>query len=949
MKKKKKLKETENTPEQELCYYSEEETPDLGAEKERLLDLAYQAKRNAGNVLDSVLEFDAHTILELDENPPEKEEAAAELASAAEISEEAKAMLEKAYAEACAAVEHTEQMMGLHQQAYDEAVELVKKRSAVLAESEKMLQNAKDAASEIAKMGAIDQETKTERARRLNDGTMVTVVCIAYKHEEFIAQALDSFLMQKTNFKFKVFVGEDCGPDGTADIIRDYAQRYPDIIIPFIREKNMGAQRNLIDMCQSATSPYIAFCEGDDYWVDEYKLQKQFDYMEAHPNICACTTQTEILAPADWHLRSWYLTQPDGKILIPDSIPGYVRQETFNPGYIIDCNVAHTSTHFYRWNYDLEIPDWYYKGIIGDTPLLLLQLGSTPLGHIPEITSVYRINEGSIFFDKNRERNFLRTRKDYVRYLYGLRTYAVDHFKNYPVVALENRIKREAQNYLQLLVDRKDSESIAAFFAEFPGVDVIILQAYLSFYRDQCSLTQSLTWDGYQMTARNKYFRRILRPQVKLALSIKKNLSPKLRKVKQSLQKRRDIRLYWKNTRVKKDPNLWIFSGFNKKSYMDNTMYFYEYVLEHHPEINAVWLTGSEEIYRMLKGANKPVIMQGTAECRKLVSRASIAVTDHFKMSDYGVASGMNDRLNIVQLWHGVGLKAIGDLKNTNVPGVQFCDDILPAPGDSGLRRLIKKRRYHRLAPHRELFEKYFLLVCPGQERIDQVAKPWNIPLENCFVTGHPRNILLHQSEVNHDSVNVLYAPTYRWKVPEENFMVTQIVDNAEEIQAVMERLNGTLTIRLHPHTWRNYNRVLDDLADRYDRIVIDHEKDIYKTLGEYNVLISDYSSIAYDFILLDRPVVFFNYDFENFIRTECKLNYDYNTYSPGEKTKTWKETLTAIEAYINDPEKDGAWRRKVCDEFYDMSVNDADNSERIVQEIQRRLAASKNGKKVKK
>ena len=103
----------------------------------------------------------------------------------------------------------------------------------------------------------------------------MTVVCITYKHEAFIAQALDSFLMQKTDFKFKVFVGEDCGPDGTADIVREYARRYPDVIVPFIREENMGAQRNLIDLCQRATSPYIAFCEGDDYWIDEYKLQNR--------------------------------------------------------------------------------------------------------------------------------------------------------------------------------------------------------------------------------------------------------------------------------------------------------------------------------------------------------------------------------------------------------------------------------------------------------------------------------------------------------------------------------------------------------------------------------------------------------------------------------------------------------------------------------------------------
>ena len=109
-------------------------------------------------------------------------------------------------------------------------------------------------------IGPITQQKMAE-----NDGTAVTVICITYNHEKFIAQALDSFLMQKTNFKFKVFVGEDCGPDRTADVVKEYARKYPDIIVPFIREHNMGAQRNLIDLCQRATSPYISFCEGDDY------------------------------------------------------------------------------------------------------------------------------------------------------------------------------------------------------------------------------------------------------------------------------------------------------------------------------------------------------------------------------------------------------------------------------------------------------------------------------------------------------------------------------------------------------------------------------------------------------------------------------------------------------------------------------------------------------------
>lgn len=776
--------------------------------------------------------------------------------------------------------------------------------------------------------------TLTEQKAAQNDGTMVTVVCITYKHEEFIAQALDSFLMQKTNFKFKVFVGEDHGPDGTADIVRDYARRYPDIIVPFLREENMGAQRNLVDLCQHATSPYIAFCEGDDYWTDEYKLQKQVDYMEAHSEVRMCGMETRIDAPEDWHLRSWYQKTESGELILPNSIPGFKVKQSYSASDVISTTISHTSTHFYRWNYDLEIPEWYFEGIFGDTPMVLLQIGMTEMSFLPEVVSVYRINEGSIFFDKVREQHFLRTRIDYVRYLTGLREYVQEHFEDYPITTIENRIKLEAANYLRVLVNREDTDAIADFFAKYPESGRIVLGAYLSFYFDQRLLTGCYGWEGYKTLVRNKYYRNAIKPLVWLFRKIHRCKVFVRGKLKNVVA----FALYWKNTFVKKDPTLWVFSGFNKRGYMDNSKYFYEYVLEHYPEINAVWLTLSQEVFDQLTEEGKPVMMMRTRACRKLVSHAAIGVTDHFRMSDYDAFSGLNDRLKIVQLWHGVGLKSIGDLKNTNVPGVMFCDDILPQPEDTGGTRFLKKLKYVRHAYYRELFERYFMLVCPGRERVEQIAKPWHISEDRCFLSGHPRNRPLHQAAKLPHGNGILYAPTYRWDTQGEKLLIRQIEEAGEHIQEVMTRVDGKLVIRLHPHTWRNYSGRLGRLEDKFSRISIDREKDIYPSLANYAVVISDYSSIAYDFILLDRPVVFFNYDFDDFTKREVEMNYDYNQYSPGAQTKTWKETLAAVEEYLADPERDGAWRRKVRDEFYDMSVNDENNSQRIVEEIKRRL-----------
>lgn len=766
---------------------------------------------------------------------------------------------------------------------------------------------------------------------------LVTVVCITYGHEEFIAQALDSFISQKTTFPFQVFVGEDCGPDGTARIVEEYAAKYPGLVVPYVRKENMGAQRNLIDLCRKAGTRYIAFCEGDDYWIDDLKLQKQFDYMEAHPDCRVCTARTKIIAPEDWHLRSWYKPTGEGDLVIPDSIPGYKSKAEYTPAEIIGTNVAHTSTHFYRWDNEVIVPDWYYEGIIGDTPLLLLQLGESNLAVLPDIVSVYRINEGSIFFDKDREAHFLRTRLDYVRYLSGLYGYAEEHFQNYPLNSVRNRIKVESANYLRVAVSRDDDSAIQRLFDEYPFAAKCFLESAVPDFFDQRSITEDFGWSLYKLYARDKGFRRRVFPFVRLYRKCKA-FRGKIRKAKRKVFA---FSRYWRYTFSSKDKNLWVFSGFKKNSYIDNTKYLYEYVVEYHPEIRAVWLTNSKLVERRLNLENMPVARLDSAEGRRLVSHASVAFIDHFRMSDLGSLDGMNDRLKIVQLWHGVGLKSIGDLRNTDVAGVRFSDDIIPSSKDTLGVKLIKKVKYLFCAPFRELFEKYFILVCPGEERALQVADPWHVPRSACLYAGHPRNILLHTAVPCEEPKRVLYAPTYRWDAKSERRMIDLLLNSASAIQRKMDELGAELTVRLHPHTWRSYKGDLARLAEEHDRIKIDDQEDIYETLGRYSVLISDYSSIAYDFVLIDRPIVFFAFDLEEFTRRECNLNYGYDEYSPGFHASTWEDALACVEKYLADSSIHEDWRRSVRDEFYVAEANDERNSERIVAEVKRRLEDS--------
>ena len=119
----------------------------------------------------------------------------------------------------------------------------------------------------------------------------VSVICITYNHEKYIEQALRGFISQKTDFAYEVIVHDDVSTDGTINIIKKYQNEYPELIIPIFEEENQYSKGVSITrdiVLPLARGKYVAFCEGDDYWTDPHKLQKQYDYMESHSECGLC-------------------------------------------------------------------------------------------------------------------------------------------------------------------------------------------------------------------------------------------------------------------------------------------------------------------------------------------------------------------------------------------------------------------------------------------------------------------------------------------------------------------------------------------------------------------------------------------------------------------------------------------------------------------------------------
>lgn len=122
---------------------------------------------------------------------------------------------------------------------------------------------------------------------------LVSIRCITYKHGPYIAQTLEGFLIQKTTFPFEIVVHDDASPDNTADVIREYEAKYPNIIHTIYETENMFSKGD--GVISGIINPilrgkYVAYCEGDDYWIDENKLQKQVDFLEANPDYGLCYT-----------------------------------------------------------------------------------------------------------------------------------------------------------------------------------------------------------------------------------------------------------------------------------------------------------------------------------------------------------------------------------------------------------------------------------------------------------------------------------------------------------------------------------------------------------------------------------------------------------------------------------------------------------------------------------
>lgn len=210
--------------------------------------------------------------------------------------------------------------------------------------------------------------------------TVVSIVCNAYNHESYIAEAIESFLMQKTTFEFEILINDDASTDRTAEIIKTYEQKSPDIIKVMYQTENQHSKG--VRICgineSRAVGKYIALCEGDDYWTDPYKLQKQVDFLENDPDTSLCVHGATLINGRT--SEKIYDVRPATK-----SRYFSTEEIIFGGGGLFPTN-----SMVYRRDKSIDRPAFYYSSFVGDYPLTILLSLVGKVYYIDERMSTYR-------------------------------------------------------------------------------------------------------------------------------------------------------------------------------------------------------------------------------------------------------------------------------------------------------------------------------------------------------------------------------------------------------------------------------------------------------------------------------------------------------------------------------------------------------------------------------
>lgn len=302
---------------------------------------------------------------------------------------------------------------------------------------------------------------------------MVSISCATYNHENYIRDAIEGFLMQKTDFKFEIIIHDDASTDRTVEIIKDYQKRYPEIIKPIYQTENQFSKGVRIGkiIYGHAKGKYIASCEGDDYWTDPHKLQKQVDFMEANPDYSMCGHATKVIDVTTNEEIKWIYNRQGQDMELPFEYLGE------------NLLFFQTATMVMRSEYIKNgLPEFHSMSLNGDIAIQYLMAHHGKVYYFDDVMAVHRkFAPDSYTVKYNRDILLrIRNRENQIAMLKAFNTYSKGQHNDTVQKKIENlnesleKMKNSSVlKHMDKVIDILSPES----FAKIKGNDIYIFAA----------------------------------------------------------------------------------------------------------------------------------------------------------------------------------------------------------------------------------------------------------------------------------------------------------------------------------------------------------------------------------------------------------------------------------------------------------------------------------------
>lgn len=384
---------------------------------------------------------------------------------------------------------------------------------------------------------------------------------------------------------------------------------------------------------------------------------------------------------------------------------------------------------------------------------------------------------------------------------------------------------------------------------------------------------------------------------------------------------------------IPKSNNLVLFSAFSGLKYRDNPKYLFTNFIKHYGnEVTVKWVTKEKRVYQQIADeySEDSVILMPSLKGFWLLLRAKTIFISH-GLSDipFFKPSG---RKKIIHLYHAISLKKIGFLQH-NLGESNYCKNEL-------LKSIIK---LYKIKSQKKIFARYNYIISSSDIDRYAVSCCFNISPKRVVVTGLPRNdIFADPHSINNPFGNlpetgkiILYAPTFRDNAPVKVFPFEDL-DIRVFYKFCCEK-DIFLVLRTHiseSASADDFSLLLKEMKGRLIDGSLQRYEDVQENLPYVDILITDYSSIYLDFLLLDRPIIFIPYDLEQYTR-ERGLLYDYHSVTPGPKISSQKELMDLLTRYLENPQLDREKRMMVKNLFH--KYNDFRAYERIYELVNKK------------